>query len=257
MQSRGGGWGAFDKDNDRKLLTKIPFCDFGEALDPPSVDVTAHVVEAFAKLGLTREHPSMARALDYLRREQEADGAWFGRWGVNYIYGAGAVLPALAAIGEDMTQGYIGRACDWLVSRQQDNGGWGETCASYMDIEAAGRGTATASQTAWAVMALVAADRPADREAIERGCAFMIERQRDGTWSEAEYTGTGFPGYGVGQTIKLTDPLLSKRLMQGPELSRAFMLRYDLYRQYFPLMALARAAKLGSSSTAIKAALQL
>ncbi len=103
MQSRGGGWGAFDKDNDKKILTKIPFCDFGEALDPPSVDVTAHVVEAFAKLGISREHPSMARALDYLRREQEPDGPWFGRWGVNYVYGTAAALPALAAIGEDMS----------------------------------------------------------------------------------------------------------------------------------------------------------
>ena len=243
MQSRGGGWGAFDKDNDRQLLTKIPFCDFGEALDPPSVDVTAHVVEAFAKLGLSRNHPSIVRALDYLRREQEADGAWFGRWGVNYIYGVGAVLPALAAIGEDMSADYIGRACDWLLSRQQPDGGWGESCASYMDAEAAGRGVTTASQTAWALMALLAADRPGDREAIGRGCAFLVERQTDGTWLEVEYTGTGFPGYGVGQTIKLADPLLSKRLMQGPELSRAFMLRYDLYRHYFPMMALGRAAR--------------
>ncbi len=243
MQSRGGGWGAFDKDNDRQLLTKIPFCDFGEALDPPSVDVTAHVVEAFAKLGLPKSHPAMVRALDYLRREQEADGAWFGRWGVNYIYGVGAVLPALEAIGEDMSQPYVARACNWLKSRQQDDGGWGETCASYMDIGLAGRGVTTASQTAWAVMALVAAGRADDAEAVERGCLYLIERQSEGTWAEAHYTGAGFPGYGVGQTIKLTDPLLQKRLMQGPELSRAFMLRYDLYRHYFPMMALGRAAR--------------
>jgi squalene-hopene/tetraprenyl-beta-curcumene cyclase len=243
MQSHGGGWGAFDKDNDKQILTKIPFCDFGEALDPPSVDVTAHVVEAFGKLGLSREHPAIVRALAYIKSEQEPDGAWFGRWGVNYIYGTGAVLPALAAIGEDMTQSYIGRACDWLISRQQDNGGWGESCASYMDEAAAGRGAATASQTAWALMALIAADRPQDRAAIERGCLFLVETQSGGTWNEAYYTGTGFPGYGVGQTIKLNDPLLRKRLKQGPELSRAFMLRYDLYRHYFPLMALARALR--------------
>ena len=243
MQSRGGGWGAFDKDNDKKILTKIPFGDFGELLDPPSADVTAHVVEAFAKLGLSREHPAMVRALDYLRREQEAGGAWFGRWGVNYVYGTSAVLPALAAIGEDMTQPYIGRACDWLLAYQQENGGWGESCASYMDINAAGRGTATASQTAWALMALLAANRAQDAEAIERGCLFLIERQAGGTWDEPEFTGTGFPGYGVGQTIKLQDPELSKRLMQGPELSRAFMLRYGLYRHYFPLMALGRALR--------------
>ena len=162
---------------------------------------------------------------------------------MNYVYGTAAVLPALAAIGEDMSQPYIGRACDWLVAHQQDNGGWGESCASYMDINAAGRGTATASQTAWALMALLAANRAQDAEAIERGCLFLIERQEGGTWDEPEYTGTGFPGYGVGQTIKLQDPELSKRLMQGPELSRAFMLRYGLYRHYFPLMALGRALR--------------
>ncbi|OFW98493.1 MAG: squalene--hopene cyclase [Alphaproteobacteria bacterium RIFCSPHIGHO2_12_FULL_63_12] len=240
MQSKGGGWGAFDKDNDKKFLTKIPFCDFGEALDPPSVDVTAHVVEAFGKLGLGRKHPAMIRALDYLRREQESDGSWFGRWGVNYIYGTGAVLPALAAIGEDMTAPYVARAADWLLSRQQANGGWGESCASYMDAAMSGRGKATASQTAWALLGLIAVNRPADRDAIERGVAFLIERQKGGTWEEAEYTGTGFPGYGVGATIKLGDPLLTERLKQGPELSRAFMINYNLYRHYFPLMALGR-----------------
>lgn len=243
MQSRCGGWGAFDKDNDKRILTRIPFCDFGEALDPPSVDVTAHVVEAFGKLGLSRQHPAMVRALAYLRREQEPDGAWFGRWGVNYVYGTGAVLPALAAIGEDMSEPYVGRACDWLISHQQADGGWGESCTSYMDPGMAGRGVATASQTAWALMALVAADRPGDREAIERGCLFLIERQAGGTWDEPQYTGTGFPGYGVGQTIRLDDPVLTERLMQGPELSRAFMLRYDLYRHYFPLMVLGRALR--------------
>ncbi|MBY0422681.1 MAG: hypothetical protein K2Q06_10285, partial [Parvularculaceae bacterium] len=246
MQSKGGGWGAFDKDNDKKILTKIPFCDFGEALDPPSVDVTAHIVEAFGKLGLGRDHPSMVRALDYLRREQEPDGSWFGRWGVNYIYGTGAVLPGLAAIGENMDQPYIHKACDWLLSRQQPNGGWGESCASYMDAAMAGRGTATASQTAWALMGLIAAGRPKDREAIERGSAFLIERQKNGTWEEPEYTGTGFPGYGVVQTIKLSDPLLQERLKQGPELSRAFMINYNLYRHYFPLMALGRARRMAA-----------
>ena len=234
MQSQGGGWGAFDKDNNKHILTKIPFCDFGEALDPPSADVTAHVVEAFGKLGISRKHPTIVRALDYLRREQEPDGAWFGRWGVNYIYGTGAVLPALAAIGEDMGQPYIGRACDWLIGRQQESGGWGESCASYMDSDLAGRGATTASQTAWALMALLAGKRPQDRRAIKRGCRFLVEHQVGGTWVEAEYTGAGFPGYGVGQTIKLNDPTLRQRLMQGPELSRAFMLRYDLYRHYFP-----------------------
>ncbi len=123
MQSKSGGWGAFDKDNDKQILTKIPFCDFGEALDPPSVDVTAHIIEAFGKLGVGKSHPAMVRALDYIKREQEADGAWFGRWGVNYIYGTGAVLPALKAIGEDMTQSYIRKASDWLILHQNEDGG--------------------------------------------------------------------------------------------------------------------------------------
>ena len=241
MQSKSGGWGAFDKDNTNTLLTKIPFCDFGEALDPPSVDVTAHVIEAFGKLGISRNHPAMARALAYIFDQQEPDGPWFGRWGVNYIYGTGAVLPALAAIGEDMRQPFVARACDWLVSRQQETGGWGESCASYMQADSAGRGDATASQTAWALMALLAAGREQDREAVERGCHFLLENQRDGTWPEPHYTGAGFPGYGVGQTVKLNDPLLAQRLQQGPELSRAFMLRYGLYSHYFPLMALSRA----------------
>jgi squalene-hopene/tetraprenyl-beta-curcumene cyclase len=247
MQCKGGGWGAFDKDNDKRFLTKIPFCDFGEALDPPSVDVTAHIVEAFGKLGLGKDHPSMVRALDYLKREQEADGSWFGRWGVNYIYGTGAVLPALAAIGEDMSASYVERACDWLLSRQQENGGWGESCASYMDASMAGRGKATASQTAWALMGLIAANRTQDRDAIERGLAFLMERQSNGAWEEPEYTGTGFPGYGVGATIKLGDPLLTERLKQGPELSRAFMINYNLYRHYFPLMAMGRWRRLNSA----------
>jgi squalene-hopene/tetraprenyl-beta-curcumene cyclase len=244
MQCDGGGWGAFDRNNDRQILTKIPFCDFGEALDPPSVDVTAHVIEALAKLGFSREHPSLARAIAYIRREQEADGPWFGRWGVNYIYGTGAVLPALAAVGEDMTHPDVEKACDWLIDRQQSDGSWGESCASYMQPELAGLGEATASQTAWALMALLTANRPADRGAIELGCGYLAERQTDGTWHELQFTATGFPGYGVGQSIKLGDPTLQGKLTQGPELSRAFMQRYDLYRHYFPMMALGRATRL-------------
>jgi squalene-hopene/tetraprenyl-beta-curcumene cyclase len=252
MQSSCGGWGAFDKDNNKSLLSKIPFCDFGEALDPPSVDVTAHILEAFGLLGLSRELPAVQRALAYVRAEQDPQGPWFGRWGVNYLYGTGAVLPALAAIGEDMSQPYIGKACDWLISCQQDDGGWGESCASYMDISSIGRGTTTPSQTAWALMGLIAAARPQDYEAIAKGCRYLIDRQQaDGSWTEEEFTGTGFPGYGVGQTIKLDDPALSKRLMQGAELSRAFMLRYDLYRQFFPIMALARASRLPDTGTMI------
>ncbi|MEM9015342.1 MAG: squalene--hopene cyclase, partial [Pseudomonadota bacterium] len=240
MQSKGGGWGAFDKDNNNTFLTKIPFCDFGEALDPPSVDVTAHIVEAFGKLGFSKSHRQIAEAIDYLKSEQEADGAWFGRWGVNYIYGTGAVLPALEAIGEDMSQSYIRKAADWLILRQNDDGGWGESCASYMDAKQMGVGKSTASQTAWALMGLAAVGNPDDERAIADGVQFLIERQKEGTWSEPEYTGTGFPGYGVGATIKLGDPLLEARLHQGSELSRAFMINYNLYRHYFPMMALGR-----------------
>lgn len=247
MQCKNGGWGAFDKDNDKNYLTRIPFCDFGEALDPPSVDVTAHIVEALGKLGFRMDHPNVKRAVDYLKREQEEDGSWFGRWGVNYVYGAGAVLPALEAIGEDMSRPYIAKACDWLIRMQQEDGGWGESCSSYMDPKMKGVGRATVSQTAWALMGLIAANRDEDREAIERGLAFLVERQKDGTWEEPEYTGTGFPGYGVGATIKLGDPLLAERLRQGPELSRAFMINYNLYRHYFPMMAMGRWRRLLAS----------
>jgi squalene-hopene/tetraprenyl-beta-curcumene cyclase len=149
MQSSNGGWAAFDKDNDRLMITKIPFCDFGEALDPPSADVTAHVLEALGSLGFDRHHPAVARAYRFLRSEQESDGSWFGRWGVNHVYGTGAVLPALAAIGEDMTQPYVRSAADWLVAHQNADGGWGETCASYMDDTLRGKGPSTASQTGW------------------------------------------------------------------------------------------------------------
>lgn len=243
MQSKNGGWGAFDKDNNKQITTKIPFCDFGEALDPPSVDVTAHIIEAFGKLGFRSSHPQIAAGLEYLRNEQEDNGAWFGRWGVNYVYGTGAVLPALEAIGEDMSATYISKACDWLKSVQQEDGGWGESCASYMDPSMMAKGVTTASQTAWALMGLAAVGRAEDKEAMEKGTAWLLDRQKDGTWEELEYTGTGFPGYGVGATIKLNDPGLEDRLKQGTELSRAFMINYNMYRHYFPLMALARVRK--------------
>ncbi|MEL7028176.1 MAG: prenyltransferase/squalene oxidase repeat-containing protein, partial [Pseudomonadota bacterium] len=243
MQCKGGGWAAFDKDNDKTLLTKIPFCDFGEALDPPSVDVTAHVIEALGLLGYDRTHPAVARGLAYLRNEQEADGSWFGRWGVNYIYGAGAVLPALKAVGEDMRSEYVLKAADWIKAQQTEEGAWGESCSSYMDATMKARGIATASQTGWALMGLLAVGRGEDRDAVARGVRWLNETQKDDTWDEPTYTGTGFPGYGVGATIKLDDPKLAERLSQGPELSRAFMINYNMYRHYFPLMALGRARR--------------
>ncbi len=241
MQSRNGGWAAFDKDNNKAILTKLPFCDFGEVLDPPSVDVTAHVLEALGLLGFSPKHKAVAKALKFVRQEQEPDGSWFGRWGVNHIYGTAAVLPALNLIGEDMSSDYVRRAADWLARTQATNGGWGESCASYMDPKLRGQGESTPSQTAWALMALTATNDPAYRSAIERGTAFLLSGQRDGTWEEPHYTGAGFPGYGVGERVDLGDQNLEENLQQSVELGRGFMINYNLYRHYFPLMALGRA----------------
>jgi squalene-hopene/tetraprenyl-beta-curcumene cyclase len=244
MQSDNGGWAAFDKNNNKEIICKIPFCNFGEALDPPSVDVTAHVIEALAALGMSAKDPAIAKALAFVRAEQEDDGSWFGRWGVNHIYGTGAVLPALEAIGEDMSQGYVRRAVSWVVSKQNGDGGWGESCASYMDRNARGRGPSTASQTAWALMALLAAGGGACSGAIQKGVQYLAATQRNnGTWDEPFYTGTGFPGYGIGARLDVGGRNLAERLQQGPELSRGFMLNYNLYRHYFPILALSRAAK--------------
>ena len=240
MQSDNGGWGAFDRNNQTQIITKIPFCDFGEVLDPPSADVTAHVVEALIAADLPKDHPAIRRALNYLWREQEEDGSWFGRWGVNYIYGLGAVLPALAAAGEDMQQPRIGRAVHWVLSHQNADGGWGESCSSYMDLSLAGQGPSTASQTAWALMALQAVPQPSVEEALARGVQFLQETQSEGSWEEPYYTGTGFPGYGFGARLESDQGDMKERFMQGPELARAFMINYNLYRHYFPLIALAR-----------------
>jgi squalene-hopene/tetraprenyl-beta-curcumene cyclase len=245
MQCKKGGWAAFDRDNDKLIITMIPFCDFGEALDPPSADVTAHVIEAMAHLGFERSHPAVKRAYRFLLAEQEEDGSWFGRWGVNHIYGTAAVLPALAAIGEDMTQTHVRRAADWLVAHQNADGGWGETCASYMDDSLRGRGPSTASQTGWALLALVATgNRDGYERALRHGIGFLIDTQRDdGTWDEPYYTGTGFPGYGFGARMDFRDQKTRERIAQGTELQRGFMINYNLYRHYFPLMGLGRARK--------------
>ena len=220
MQSKNGGWGSFDKDNTQKLVTEIPFCDFGEVIDYPTEDVTAHIVEALALLG-DGDSQAVGRALDYLRREQRPDGSWWGRWGVNHIYGTGAVLPALRATGEEMTRPYVRRAVRWLIDRQNEDGGWGEGCESYEDLRLAGRGPSTASQTAWALLALLAAEPGGDElsaaggRAVERGVSFLVERQEeDGQWDEPHFTGTGFPG--------------------------DFYINYHMYRNYWPLMALGR-----------------
>ena len=156
MQSKDGGWGAFDADNTRKLVNKLPFCDFGAVIDPPSADVTAHIVEAFAAEGRATE-PAARRGVVWLLRAQEPDGSWFGRWGANYLYGTGAVVPALIAAGVKPSKPAIRRAVAWLEQHQNPDGGWGEDLRSYDDQALGGRGESTASQTAWALLALLAA----------------------------------------------------------------------------------------------------
>ncbi|MFI1158681.1 squalene--hopene cyclase [Streptomyces sioyaensis] len=214
MQSRDGGWGAFDVDNTSPFPNRLPFCDFGEVIDPPSADVTAHVVEMLADVGRTHD-PRTRRGIAWLLAEQEPCGAWFGRWGTNYVYGTGSVLPALAAAGIPRSHPAVRRAVRWLEGVQNDDGGWGEDQRSYQDKERwAGRGASTASQTAWALMALLAAGER-DGEAVRRGVRWLAATQReDGSWDEPYFTGTGFPW--------------------------DFSINYHLYRQVFPLTALGR-----------------
>ncbi len=212
MASRDGGYGAFDADNTRRLCTKLPFCDFGAVIDPPSADVTAHVVEALAHEGLAQTRV-VRRAVVWLLRAQEADGSWFGRWGANHVYGTGGVVPALIAAGVAPGKPPIRRAVGWLERHQNPDGGWGEDLRSYDDPAWIGRGVSTPSQTAWALLALLAAGERST--AVERGIAWLIDHQRpDGTWDEDHFTGTGFPG--------------------------DFYINYHLYRLVFPLSALGR-----------------
>lgn len=212
MQSSDGGWAAFDADNTQTLCREPPFCDFGEVIDPPSADVTAHALEMLAVEGRAHEPPAQ-RGIVWLLRAQEADGSWFGRWGGNYIYGTAAVVPALVAAGLSPASPAIRRAVEWIESRQNSDGGWGEDLRSYDHPEWSGRGASTASQTAWALLTLVAAGERSD--ALERGIRYLADTQRpDGTWNEPWYTGTGFPG--------------------------AFYINYHLYRLLFPVMALGR-----------------
>jgi squalene-hopene/tetraprenyl-beta-curcumene cyclase len=247
LQSQEAGWAAFDKDNTSRYLTRLPFSDFGDVLDPPSADVTAHVLEMLGRLGYTRQYPPLGRGYDFIRREQEDDGSWFGRWGVNYIYGIGAVLPALAAIGEDMSQPYIRRAVAWLLQHQNSDGGWGESCGSYVDPNLRGVGPSTASQTAWALMGLLAAGE-ADHPATRRGVGYLVNTQKeDGAWDEPYYTGTGFPGYGVGERLK-KPPKPGQQRYQGLEMGAGFMINYHMYRNCWPLLALGRYRKMTTSN---------
>jgi squalene-hopene/tetraprenyl-beta-curcumene cyclase len=211
MQSADGGWGAFDADNCRALVRDLPFCDFGEVIDPPSADVTAHALEMLAALGRSND-----RGLAWLLGAQEPDGSWFGRWGVNHVYGTGAAVPALVAAGISPEDERIRRAVRWLEERQNADGGWGEDCRSYDDPAWIGRGESSASQTAWALLAL---DAAGERSlSVRRGVRWLVESQRaDGTWDEPQFTGTGFPS--------------------------DFYINYHLYRLVFPLMALGRCAR--------------
>jgi squalene-hopene/tetraprenyl-beta-curcumene cyclase len=212
MQSKGGGWGAFDVDNTRALCRELPFCDFGEVVDAPSSDVTAHVLEMLSGEGMTR-HTAARDGLGWLEAEQEPGGSWFGRWGVNHVYGTGAALPALVESGVPSSDRRVRRAVAWLEQCQNADGGWGEDPRSYDDPAWIGRGESTASQTAWALIALHSAGERS--EAVERGLEWLASTQRpDGTWDEPWYTGTGFPG--------------------------DYYINYHLYRLIFPVMALGR-----------------
>lgn len=217
MQNSDGGWGAFDRDNNCEFLCKVPFADHNAMIDPSSPDLAGRVLEAFGKTGLRPGHPAVDRALAYVRATQEPDGAWFGRWGVNYIYGTWQVLEGLRAVGVPADDPAVIHGAGWLESHQQADGGWGETPESYADRGLAGTGVPTASQTAWAVAGLVAAGRGGSA-AARRGVHWLTARQEvDGTWEQREFTGTGFP--------------------------QVFYLRYHYYPIYFPLLAIARARR--------------
>src|ERR1700741_5420890 len=213
MQNRDGGWGAFDRDNDRQLLCNIPFADHNAMIDPSTADVTARVLECLGRFGWTAEHPVVRKAVGFLMQDQSKDGSWFGRWGVNYVYGTSGVLRALETVS--MTaQDYCLRAVDWLRQVQKPDGSFGESLNSYEVSSSKGQGNSTPSQTAWGLIGLLAGADPND-PAIARATAYLVEQQSaNGSWSEEEFTGTGFPG--------------------------GFYLKYHLYKNSFPVYALAR-----------------
>jgi squalene-hopene/tetraprenyl-beta-curcumene cyclase len=216
FQNRDGGWAAFDKDVQNPLLENVPFADHNAILDPSCCDVTARVLEILGNLGFRPVHPAIRQATRFLKEKQEPDGAWYGRWGVNYIYGTSQVLRGLRAIGVDMSEPWIERGRDWLEARQNEDGGWGETVASYDDPSLRGQGVSTPSQSAWALLGLCAFPQ-VNRKSVERAVGYLVSTQNpDGSWSETLITGTGFP--------------------------RVFYLKYDMYRNNWPLMALARYA---------------
>ncbi len=214
LQNDDGGWAAFDVGNNRELLTHVPFADHNAILDPSTPDITGRVLEMLGIYGFSTQVPSIQRAVRYLFRSQSKDGSWYGRWGVNYIYGTWQALMGLRRVGVPRRDPRLRRAVQWLLSRQQPNGAWGESCKSYEDPTWKGRGEPTASQTAWALMGLMTAGMN-NRNRISQGIEYLLETQQpDGTWDEPYFTGTGFP--------------------------RVFYLKYHLYRVYFPLLALVR-----------------
>ena len=222
MQCKNGGWASFDKNNDRMVFQNIPFADHNAMLDPPTVDITGRVLECLASYGYSLKDEPVRRAVEFIKREQAVDGSWFGRWGVNYIYGTMQVLRGLEAVGVDYHETFVLQAVEWLRMMQNPDGGWGETCDSYDDANTKGVGPSTPSQTAWAVMGLLAANDTRN-DSLQHGIAYLLKTQRrDGSWDEALYTGTGFP--------------------------RVFYLMYYMYRQYFPLLALTTYAKASAAS---------
>jgi squalene-hopene/tetraprenyl-beta-curcumene cyclase len=214
MQCKKGGWASFDKDNNRMVFQYVPFADHNAMLDPATVDITGRVLECLAAHGFTLTDRPVVRAIEFIRKEQESDGSWFGRWGVNYIYGTMCVLRGLEAIGFDDHEAMVQQATEWLRMMQNSDGGWGETISSYDDVNQKGVGVSTSSQTAWAVLGLMAGgDYRSD--SLAHGIAYLLDHQQpDGGWSEVPYTGTGFP--------------------------RVFYLKYHSYPWYFPLLALAK-----------------
>jgi squalene-hopene/tetraprenyl-beta-curcumene cyclase len=214
MQSKNGGWGSFEADNTHYYLNHIPFADHGALLDPPTVDVSARCLSFLAQAGFARDHPVIARGLDYLRREQEPDGSWFGRWGTNYVYGTWSALCAFNACGEDPMAPHIRKAVDWLKGFQQPDGGWGEGGETYWKGRKDFVRESTPSQTAWAVLGLMSVGE-VESDAVKRGIEYLLQAPRSGTkWHEDWYTAVGFP--------------------------RVFYLRYHGYSAYFPVWALAR-----------------
>lgn len=214
MQCRDGGWGSFDADNTHYYLNYIPFADHGALLDPPTEDVSARCISLLAQRGYQNDHPAVAKGIAYLKRTQMKDGSWYGRWGTNYIYGTWSVLCALNAVGEDPQSPYVQRAVAWLKSSQRDDGGWGEDCASYWPGREQEVKSSTASQTAWALLGLMAVGE-ANSEAVQRGADYLINAPKNGSgWEEKLYNAVGFP--------------------------RVFFLKYHGYSTYFPLWALAR-----------------